>query len=72
MKLPKLEKATLNALPLVAIVGVACLAYQRSQSSQAAQSKAISAPTTYHQVQRVTDGDTIVLENGEKGSVLWH
>ncbi|MBW4444370.1 MAG: thermonuclease family protein [Plectolyngbya sp. WJT66-NPBG17] len=59
-------KALLNALPVVAIVVVGCLVWQRSQSSQAASSKVISAPTTHHQVARVSDGDTIVLENGDK------
>lgn len=66
MKLPKSGKVLLNALPLVAIMVVGCLAWQRSQADILTANQAISAPTTHHQVDRVLDGDTIVLDNGEK------
>ena len=70
----------LNLLPVVAIVGVGFIAWQRYQGSQAASrpdyesstATAQSQPTgqlpqtTKHQVKRVTDGDTIVLDNGDK------
>ena len=70
----------LNLLPVVAIVGVGFIAWQRYQGSQAASrpdyesstATAQSQPTgqlpqtTKHQVKRVTDGDTITLDNGDK------
>ena len=70
----------LNLLPVVAIVGVGFIAWQRYQGSQAAsrpdyESSTAADPsrptgqapqTTRHQVKRVTDGDTIVLDNGDK------
>lgn len=53
----------LNALPLMAIAILGFLAWQKSQVSS--PEGRILASTTHHQVKRVIDGDTIVLENGE-------
>lgn len=64
MKLPKSGRATLNALPLMAIAILGFLAWQKYQAN--APEGVISASTTHHQVQRVKDGDTIVLDTGEE------
>lgn len=64
MKLPKSGKAMLNALPLMAIAILGFLAWQKSQVSS--PEGRILASTTHHQVQRVKDGDTIVLDNGQE------
>jgi micrococcal nuclease len=63
MKLLKSGKAILNTLPLMAIAVFGFLAWQKSQVST--PNRRILASTTHHQVKRVIDGDTIVLENGE-------
>lgn len=79
MKLPKSGKVLLNALPLLAIAGIlGGIAYQKYQgnavlpdyddpsASVAMSVKASPSISQYHSVKRISDGDTIVLENGEK------
>lgn len=59
-------KALFNFLPIIAIATAGFLLWQRSQAGTLNERKVISAPTTHHQVAQVIDGETIVLENGEK------
>ena len=70
----------LNLLPVVAIAGVGFFAWNQYRSTQATsrpdyENSTTADPsrptgqapqTTRHQVKRVTDGDTIVLDNGDK------
>ena len=70
----------LNLLPVVAIAGVGFFAWNQYRSTQATsrpdyENSTTADPsrptgqapqTTRHQVKRVTDGDTIMLDNGDK------
>ncbi|MBD1859985.1 MULTISPECIES: thermonuclease family protein [Leptolyngbya] len=79
MKLLKSGKVLLNALPLFAIaVILGGIAHQKYQSDAALPDydnpsapmamslRASPSMSQYHSVKRVSDGDTIVLNNGEK------
>lgn len=79
MKLLKSGKVLLNALPLFAIaVILGGIAHQKYQSdaalpdydnpstAMAMSLRASPSISQYHSVKRVADGDTIVLNNGEK------
>lgn len=79
MKLLKSGKVLLNALPLFAIaVILGVIAHQKYQSdaalpdyddpsaAMAMSLRASPSMSQYHSVKRVSDGDTIVLNNGEK------
>ena len=63
----------LNLLPVIAIAGLGLFSWNQYRSTQAnsttndqSQPTGQMPQTTSHQVKRVTDGDTITLDNGDK------